>query len=156
MNLKCFHGLFSKKKFLKSFSWDQISELSVRKVSSAEQNVFDEISSVRNEVKSGDMSVRKWDWWIELRESGPKIDPTTGVISGWKQTFPSKKHHPGWMAKTPRAGTGDSACRSQRHRCSIVIIRQGTLFMRGHFLVTLLPAHEICAAQPQHSQSAQE
>jgi len=27
---------------------------------------------IRSEVKTGDMSVREWDWWIDLRESGPK------------------------------------------------------------------------------------
>ena len=46
------------------FSWDQIGRT---------------ITWIRHKVKSGDMSVRKWDWWIELRESGPKIDPAAGV-----------------------------------------------------------------------------
>ena len=79
MFLECFHGLFSKQKPLKSFSCDQIGELSFAKVSSAEQNFPDEIGQIRNGVKSGDKSVRKWDWWIVLRESGPKIDLATGV-----------------------------------------------------------------------------
>jgi len=43
------------------------------------------------------------------------------------------------MAETPRAGTGDSACRSWRYRCSIVLIRQGNLSMTGTFFTRSLP-----------------
>ena len=49
MDLKFFHGLFSKKKPLKSFfsfSWDQIGESSFGKVSSAEQNFPYEITQI--------------------------------------------------------------------------------------------------------------
>jgi len=41
---KPFHGLFSKKKPLKSDSWIQIHELKLRSTSSAEENFADEIT----------------------------------------------------------------------------------------------------------------
>jgi len=43
------------------------------------------------------------------------------------------------MAETPRAGTGDIACRSWRYRCSIVLMRQGNLFMSNIFLIRCVP-----------------
>jgi len=39
-----FHGLFSKKKPLKSDSWIQIPELKLRSTSSAQENFADEIT----------------------------------------------------------------------------------------------------------------
>jgi len=41
---KPFHGLFSKKKPLKSDSWIQIHERKLRATSSAEKNIADEIT----------------------------------------------------------------------------------------------------------------
>jgi len=41
---KLFHGLFSKKKLLKSDSWIQIHEMKLRSTSSAEKNFADEIT----------------------------------------------------------------------------------------------------------------
>ena len=41
---KLFHGLFSKKKPLKSDSWIQIHEMKLRSTSSAEKNFADEIT----------------------------------------------------------------------------------------------------------------
>jgi len=41
---KLFHGLFSKKKPLKSDSWIQIHELKLKSTSSAEENFADEIT----------------------------------------------------------------------------------------------------------------
>jgi len=57
-----------------------------------------------------------------------------------KQTKDSKEISAwaGW-SKTPRAGTGDSACRSWRYQCSIVLIRQGHLSIIGTFLIRSLP-----------------
>ena len=43
------------------------------------------------------------------------------------------------MAETPRAGMGDSACRSWRYQCSIVLMRQGNLSITGTFLIRMLP-----------------
>jgi len=41
---KLFHGLFSKKKPLKSDSWIQIHEMKLRSISSADKNFADEIT----------------------------------------------------------------------------------------------------------------
>jgi len=43
------------------------------------------------------------------------------------------------MAETPRAGTGDFACRSWRYWSSIVLMRPGNLSITGTFLIRLLP-----------------
>ena len=50
-----------------------------------------------------------------------------------------KKTSPGRIAQTPRAGTGDFACRSWCYRCSIVLMRPGNLSIIGTFLIRLLP-----------------
>jgi len=50
----------------------------------------------------------------------------------------NKNPGPGRMAETPRAGTGDFACRSWRYQCSIVLMRQGFLSMINTFLISSL------------------
>jgi len=51
--------------------------------------------------------------------------------------FFQKKTGPGRMAETPHAGTGDSACRSWRYRCSTMLNWQGSFSMTGTFLIRL-------------------
>jgi len=63
-----------------------------------------------------------------------------------------KNPGPGWMAETPRAGTGDFACRSWRYRCSIVLMRQGNLSMKNTFLISSLHPPDNRGYQPQHAQ----
>jgi len=48
---KKFHGLFSKKKPLKSDSWTQIHEMKLRSSSSAEKNFADEITWITSKMK---------------------------------------------------------------------------------------------------------
>ena len=61
-----------------------------------------------------------------------------------KQTKDSKEFsaRAGW-SKTPCAGTGDSACRSWRYQCSIVLMHQGNLSITGIFLIRSLPPPDI-------------
>jgi len=54
---KLVHGLFSKKKPLKSDSWIQIHEMKLRTTFSAEKNFPDEITWITRKTKSGDMAV---------------------------------------------------------------------------------------------------
>ena len=61
-------------RFMESDSWIEKVESS-----SAEQNFPNEITWVRNEVKSGDVCFLKSYSWIERVESGQKVDPATGV-----------------------------------------------------------------------------
>jgi hypothetical protein len=72
------HGLFSKKKSLKSDSWIQIHEMKLRSTSSAEENFPDKITWItwKNlEIWQFLKSILEKRVW----ESGPKIDPATGV-----------------------------------------------------------------------------
>ena len=48
---KLFHGLFSKKKPLKSDSWLQIHEMKLRTTSSAEKNFPDEITWITRKTR---------------------------------------------------------------------------------------------------------
>jgi len=85
---KRFHGLFSKKNPLKSDSWIQIHETKLRSTSSAEENFADEIAWITWKTKQ-DLEIwpflnsllEMWVW-----ESGPKIDPATGVRKHWERT----------------------------------------------------------------------
>jgi len=78
------NGLSSKKKTLQSDSWIQIHEMMARSTFSAEENFFDEIIWITWKSKQileiwpllNSLS-EKWVW-----ESGPKIDPATGVRFG--------------------------------------------------------------------------
>jgi len=56
------------------------------------------------------------------------------------------------MAETPRAGTGDSTCRSWRYHCSTMLNRQGNPAMSGTFLISSLSPHDNRGWQPQHEQ----
>jgi len=78
---KLLHGLFSKKKPLKSDSCIQIHELKLRSASSAEKNFADEITWITWKTEQNlemwpflNSLLEMWVW-----ESGPKIDPATGV-----------------------------------------------------------------------------
>ena len=88
---KLFHGLFSKKKPLKSDSWIQIQKMKLRSTSSAEANIPDEITWITWETKQ-DLEIwpfmksllEKWVWesavrkLIQLPASSP---PTIQIYS---------------------------------------------------------------------------
>jgi len=86
---------------------------------------------------------------------------TTGCI--WpmarKRTFSFQKKKEfsqrfttlGRLAHTPRAGTGDSACKSRHYWCSFVCICQGNLSICGTFLIRLLPLPDNCGYQPKRA-----
>jgi len=62
---KLFHGLFSKKKPLKSDSWIQIHKMKLRSTSSAEENFPDEITWITWETKQ-DLEI--WPFMKSLLE----------------------------------------------------------------------------------------
>jgi len=74
------------------------------------------------------------------------------VIQDWplqKRTFCScvcvwKKLSPGRMAETPRAGTGDSTCRSWRYQCSTISTVQSLVRFRTFALNRLLGTPRPC------------
>jgi len=82
---KKFHGLFSKKKPLKSDSCIQIHEMKLRSTSSAEENFPDEITWITWKTKQNleiwpllNSLLEKWVW-----EGGPKIDLAPALLT-WK------------------------------------------------------------------------
>jgi len=86
-------------------------------------------------------------------------DSFTCVTRAQKRTFSVQKQKmfsrrftsPGRMSRTPRAGTGDSACRSWHYRCSMMLIREGNLSMCGTFLIRLLPPSNHRGKLPQRA-----
>ena len=56
------------------------------------------------------------------------------------------------MAETPRAGTGDFACRSWRYWCSTMLNRLDNLSIVGTVLISSLPPPDNRVTQPTHAQ----
>jgi len=56
------------------------------------------------------------------------------------------------MAATPRAGTGDFACRSWRYRCSTMLNRLGNLSITSTLLICSLPPPDNRGYLPPHAQ----
>jgi len=87
---KKFHGLFSKKKPLKSDSWIQIHEMKLRSTSSAEENFADEITWMTWKTKQ-DLEIwpflnsllEKWVWenWSGYRRYTYICPPFKNMLS---------------------------------------------------------------------------
>jgi len=78
--------------------------------------------------------------WVRLTQSIVHVPLRGGRLT--KNI--SKKPGPGRMTETPRAGTGDLAYRSWCYWCSIVLMRQDTLYISDTFLIRFLPTPDIC------------
>jgi len=107
-----------------------------------------DFSTKRNLWKTMHRQVKCWklsrltDWhdpkWREYTSR------TQWGVGSCGKPFLPKNPGPGQMAETPRANTGDSACRSWHYPCSIVFIRQEDhqAFHNWHFLGQIVPDND--------------